>query len=69
MRFDILDRIVAGVGIECIHRVHAVAAITSAVAAFENLHVNPGVILRGAAEGNHAQIADAGVHLLGHGLR
>jgi hypothetical protein len=40
---------------------------STAVAAFENLHMHPGLLVDGAAEGDDAQIADPGAHLLGNG--
>src|ERR1700735_3294490 len=50
MRLNILDRIIACVGIERIDGIHAVEAVAPAVTALENLHMNPGLLLDGAAE-------------------
>ena len=41
MRLDVLDRVVAGVGVERIYRVHAVHAVASAVCSLEDFHMNP----------------------------
>ena len=57
MQFNLLDRVVAGVGIERVDCIHAVEAVATAIAAFENLHVHPWMLLDGAAESNRAQIA------------
>src|ERR1700678_1198262 len=69
MRFDVLDRIVAGVGVERVDRIHAVEAITAAVTALKNFHVYPGSLLDDAAESDHAKIADAGTDLMRHRRR
>ena len=42
MAFDVLDRVVASVGIKRIDRIHAVLAETAAIGAFHDLHVDPG---------------------------
>src|SRR6266478_852450 len=70
VRFDVLDRVVPGVGVEGVHGVHAVGAVSATVAALEDLHVDP-VLRRAKArvlgaqttEGDDAKIADAGAHL------
>src|SRR5271155_5207391 len=72
MRFDILDRIVAGGGVERIDRVHAVEPTAPAIAALENLHMHPvaSAISPGAhaGEGDNLEIADTGRDLARHRL-
>ncbi len=57
MRFDVLDRIVPSVGVECVDGIHAIEAIASAVAALENLHMHPRLSVDGTAERDHPEIA------------
>ena len=69
MRLDVLDRVVAGVGVKRVDRVHAVHAFAAAVAPFENFHLHPMLALMQPGERDAAQVADAGAHLSGHALR
>ena len=69
MQLDVFDRVVARVGVERVDSVHAVDALSSAVASFENFHLHPVATLVEAGEGDTAKIADAGAHLSGDALR
>jgi hypothetical protein len=69
MALDVLDGVVAGVGIERVDGVHAVLAVAPAIAALEDLHVHPVGLAAQAREGDDLEVADAGGHLPGHGLR
>ena len=69
VRLDILDRVVARVRIQRVHRVHAVDPTAAAVTAFENLHVDPVTVIAQARERDHLQIADPGRNLPRHRLR
>src|SRR5216684_1031674 len=57
---DILDRVVAGIGIERVDRIHAVEPAAPAIAALEDLHVDPVAAAPHAGKGDDLQIADPG---------
>src|SRR5271169_2137070 len=69
MGLDVLDRVVAGVGVERIDRVHAVHPVAAAVAALEYFHMDPMLAFMQPGERDAAKIANARAHLLWDGLR
>ena len=66
---DILDRIVAGVGIEHVDRVQAVAAVAAAIAAGEQLDLHPEIVALLPGENHAAAVAAAAAHLPRHDMR
>ena len=68
VRLDVLYRVVAGIGIERVYRVHAVLAVAPAIAAFVDLHVHPVGLTSEPAKGDHVQISDSGADLARHRL-
>ncbi len=69
MAFDILDRVVPGIGVERVDGIHSVEPGAPAVAALKDLHVDPVLGVSHPREGNDFEIADPGRDLAGNGLR
>src|SRR5262249_58819184 len=61
--FDVLDRIVAGVGVERVDRIHAVEPAAAAIGALENLHMDPMPAFPHPREGDDLEVADPGGNL------
>ena len=68
MRFEVLDRNISGIGVKHIDGVHAVAAVPAAVAAFQQLHMDPEVAALCARVDHAAAVGAAAADLPRHGL-
>ena len=53
MGFDVLDGVIAGIGIQGIDRIHAVLAVAAAVTPLEDLHMHPMFRVLQAGKGNN----------------
>src|SRR5882724_6097633 len=62
---DVLDWVVARIGVERVDRIHPVEPASAAVAALEDLHVHPVRAAADPGKGDHLQIADPGRYLAG----
>ena len=69
VRLDVLDRVVARVGVERVDGVEAVLAVAAAVAALLDVHVDPVRPSREARVGDDLEVADARADALGQHRR
>src|SRR5215469_11974410 len=68
MRFNIFDRIVAGVRIECIYTVETVLTEATTIGPFRDVHVHPIISLCNSGVRDDLEVAHPGADLAGRSL-
>src|SRR5262249_50389393 len=69
VRFNVFDRIIAGIGVEHVDRVQPVATVASAIAAREQLNLNPEIVALLAGQNHAAAVAASVANLTRHCFR